>query len=89
MLLSLAVEHLREHTDAAWIDSTTDKNNNFFLGMLPDRRALARMVIGTGGVLDRGLVSGLPLMTKAVQWRRRAHTAWPAMVPSGSGPTSD
>jgi CelD/BcsL family acetyltransferase involved in cellulose biosynthesis len=86
MLLSLAVEHLREHTDAAWIDSTTDKNNTFFLGMLPERRALARMVIGTGGVLDRGLVSGLPLMTKAVQWRRRARTPRAAMVTSRPGP---
>jgi len=82
MLLSLAVEHLREHTDAAWIDSTTDRNNTFFLGMLPERRALARTVIGTGGALDRALVSGLPLMTKAVQWRHRDHTPRAAMVQS-------
>jgi len=80
MLLASAFEYLREQTDAQWIDSCADGNNRFVLDMFPERRMISRIVIGTGGTLDRRLVSALPLMTKAVQWRRRAHTPRAAIV---------
>ena len=66
MLLYLALNYLRDNTDAAWLDSTSDKDNEFFLGMLPERRKLARLLIGIGGAFDRTLVSALPVMTKLV-----------------------
>ena len=74
MLLSLALTHLRENTDAAWIDSTTDPNNVFFLGMLPERRTLSRLLIATGGALDRDLVSALPTITKLVAAEKHLRT---------------
>ena len=71
MLLSWALNHLRDNTDAAWIDSASDRNNPFFLGMLPERRKLARLTIGVGGPFDRSLVSAMPMVTKLVALRRR------------------
>jgi CelD/BcsL family acetyltransferase involved in cellulose biosynthesis len=64
MLLSSALTYLRDTTDAAWFDSMTSKDNTFFLGLLPERRRLSRLFIGTGGTLDRALVSALPAMAK-------------------------
>ena len=64
MLLISALNHLRENTDAAWVDSTSDKDNAFFLGMMPERRTLSTLLIGTGGAVDRAMVSALPTMTK-------------------------
>jgi len=64
MLLSSALTFLRDTTDATWFDSMTSKDNAFFLGLLPERRRLSRLFIGTGGALDRALVSALPAMTK-------------------------
>ncbi len=66
MLMSMALNHLRDHTDAAWVDSATDPGNTFLLGMLPERRTVSTILIGTGGVVDRSLVSALPMMTKVV-----------------------
>jgi len=66
MLLSLALNYLRDNTDAQWIDSLADKGNAFVLGMLPERRRLSALLIGTGGGLDRALVLALPTMTKLV-----------------------
>ncbi|HEY5025187.1 MAG TPA: GNAT family N-acetyltransferase [Acidimicrobiales bacterium] len=64
MLLSSALTFLRDSTDATWFDSMTSKDNSFFLGLLPERRTLSRLFIGTGGTVDRALVSALPAMTK-------------------------
>ena len=47
-----------------WFDSMTGKDSVFFLGLLPERRRLSRFFIGTGGTLDRAIVSALPAMTK-------------------------
>jgi len=66
MMVSLAMNFLRDNTDAAWIDSTTDRDNDFFLGMMPERRTLSTILIGTGGAVDRAMVSALPTMTKLV-----------------------
>jgi len=66
ILLVSALSHLRDNTDAAWLDSSADPNNAFFLGIMPERRTLSRLLIGTGGVWERNLVSALPTMTRVV-----------------------
>ena len=66
ILLSSALNHLRESTDAVWIDSLADKDNAFVLRMLPERRMLSTLLVGTGGALDRSLVSKMPTMIKLV-----------------------
>jgi hypothetical protein len=71
MLLSSALTFLRDTTDAAWFDSMTGKDSAFFLGLLPERRRLSRLFIGTGGRLDRAIVSALPAMTKIAAARRQ------------------
>jgi CelD/BcsL family acetyltransferase involved in cellulose biosynthesis len=76
MLLSMALNHLRDNTDAAWLDSTSDKSNKFFLGMLPERRTLARLLIGTGGALDRSLVAALPVMASTLASGRGMRHRW-------------
>ena len=73
MLLFSSLEYLRDRTDAQWIDSCSDKNNGFFLGMLPERRKLSMLLIGTGGVLDRSLVSSLPTVERIVALEKQAH----------------
>ena len=94
MLLSSALNFLRDSTDAAWIDSMTSKDNAFFLGMLPERRMLSRLLIGTGGPLDRALVSALPAMTRLSaakrQVQKRLVRAPTAAIGASSygGPTS-
>ena len=60
MLIAAGTEYLLEHTDAGWIDSSTDKDNAFLLELLPERRNLSTVLIGTGGALDRRAVSALP-----------------------------
>ncbi len=71
MLMSMALSHLRDHTDAEWVDSSTDAGNTFFFGMLPERRTISTILIGTGGIVDRSLVSALPTMTKLVVAEKR------------------
>jgi CelD/BcsL family acetyltransferase involved in cellulose biosynthesis len=71
MMVSSALNFLRESTDAVWVDSMTSKDNEFFLGMLPERRTLSRLFIGTGGRLDRAVVSALPAMTRLVDAERK------------------
>ena len=66
MLIAAGTEYLLEHTDAQWLDSSTDKGNAFLLELLPERRNLSTLLIGTGGRLDRAVVSALPAMTTAV-----------------------
>ena len=72
MVLGDAVAHLYERTDAAWIDSSTDKDNRFVFEMMPERRALCTMVIGTGRSLDKGAVAALPALARMVDGARRA-----------------
>ena len=45
--------------------------NTFFFGMLPERRTISTILIGTGGIVDRSLVSALPTMTKLVVAEKR------------------
>jgi CelD/BcsL family acetyltransferase involved in cellulose biosynthesis len=71
VLLILAMAFLYENTDAEWIDSATHKGNVHMLGILPERRALSQLLIGTGGRLDRAIVSALPAMTKLGSAKRR------------------
>jgi CelD/BcsL family acetyltransferase involved in cellulose biosynthesis len=86
MLLASAFDYLREQTDAQWIDSCADGNNRFVLDMFPERRMLSRLVIGTGGSLDRRLVAALPLMTKVVSGYRRTRAPRSAVSSSPSRP---
>jgi CelD/BcsL family acetyltransferase involved in cellulose biosynthesis len=87
MLMSLVLTFCRENTDAAWVDSMTDKDNAFFLGMLPERRTLSRLLIGTGGQLDRAVVSAFPAMTRfrAAQSQFRTRVARRSPPPHGAG----
>ena len=77
MVLYDAMQHLYEQTDAAWIDSSTDKDNRFLLEMLPERRTLCTMVIATGRVLDKAAVATLPAMASLVAGARSARARWP------------
>lgn len=48
VLLSSAIEYLGEKTDAQWIDSATQPNNEFFLRLMPGRRRFSEAIIGVG-----------------------------------------
>jgi hypothetical protein len=61
--LVMAMAYLYEHTDAEWIDSATHKGNSHMLDLLPERKAVSQLFVGTGGRLDRAMVSTLPAMT--------------------------
>jgi hypothetical protein len=76
IVLSDCMKYLLEHTDAQWIDSGTDKDNAFLLELLPERRALSTLFIGIGGLLDRGIVSALPAMTRALVAQRQVRDRW-------------
>lgn len=72
MLLEADMKLLLEQTDALWLDACTDPNNTFLLSMLPERRTTSTVFIGTGGAVDRALVSALPAMTRSVTELRSA-----------------
>ena len=72
MLLESALELLFEENDALWLDACADPDNGFLLAMLPERRTTSNVLIGTGGRVDRALVSATPTMAKAVAAQRRA-----------------
>ncbi len=72
ILFLLALSHMRDHSDAAWLDSATDKDSAFYLGMLPERRLVTNLLIGTGGAADRALVSAMPTLTSLVAVQRQA-----------------
>jgi len=40
-----------------WIDSCTYEGNETMLRMYPDRRSVATLVVATGGLVDRGILS--------------------------------
>jgi hypothetical protein len=63
---------LFKQTDATWIDSSTDPGNKINLEMLPERRAMAMLLIGTGGRVDRSLISAMPALTSGVSELRRS-----------------
>ena len=71
MLLASGLNLLRDSTDAQWVDSMTSKDNTFFLGLLPERRRISKLLIGTGGTLDKAVVSALPAMTRLGAAKRR------------------
>lgn len=72
LLLESGMEIQLEQTDASWIDSSADPDNAFLLEMLPERRTISMLLIGTGGGADRTLVSTMPIMTRGVAELRRA-----------------
>jgi hypothetical protein len=76
MLLESAMELLFKETDALWIDACTDPNSEFLLAMLPERRTTSTLLIGTGGLVDRTLVSATPAMARIVAAQRRARQKW-------------
>jgi hypothetical protein len=76
MLIAGGTEYLLEHSDARWIDSSTDKGNTFLLELLPERRKLSTVFIGTGGMLDKRVVWALPAMNKAVGEVRQMQRRW-------------
>jgi hypothetical protein len=61
--------------DAAWVEAPTDKDN-WSLHLLPEHRTLTNVLIGTGGLLDRSLVSALPAMRKVVTLPSQARNRW-------------
>ncbi len=87
MLLASALDFLRDNTDAAWIDSMTGKDNTFFLRMLPERRRLSRLYIGTGGRLDRAMVSALPALTKLAAARHQMQKRFVHATKRATGPS--
>jgi hypothetical protein len=88
MLIAGGTEYLLEHTDARWIDSSTDKGNAFLLELLPERRSLSTVLIGTGGRLDKSVVSALPAMTTVVGELRKVQQRW-ARTRSKGGPVEE
>ncbi len=68
--------YLLEHTDADWMDSSTDKDNAFLLEMMPERRTLSMLYIGVGGPLDKSIVRALPGMVRLVDSQRRLRERW-------------
>ena len=71
IVLVECMEYLLKHTDALWMDSSTDKDSAFLLEFLPERRRLSGIYIGVGGVLDRRIVAALPTMNRFVATQRR------------------
>ena len=75
ILTYLSLNYLRDHTDATWLEAPTDKDN-WTLRLLPERRTLSNVLIGTGGLLDRTLVSAVPAMEKLIALPGQARTRW-------------
>jgi CelD/BcsL family acetyltransferase involved in cellulose biosynthesis len=71
LLLEAVMDVLFKQTDATWIDSSTDPGNKINLEMLPERRSMAMLLIGTGGRVDRSLISAMPALTSGVSELRR------------------
>ena len=71
LMLQDVLETLLNQTEALWVDSSTDPQNEFLLKMLPERRTIAMLLIGTGGMIDRRAVASMPIMTRGVEELRR------------------
>jgi Acetyltransferase (GNAT) domain len=89
MVLADCMSYLLEHTDATWMDSTTDKDNALFLELFPERRTLSMLYIGVGGRLDRSVVAALPAMTRLVAEQRRIRNGWTRARTTRSRPAGD
>ena len=66
LLLEAVMEVLFKQTDATWIDSSTDQGNKINLEMLLERRSMAMLLIGTGGRVDRSLISAMPALKRCL-----------------------
>ncbi len=79
-----AIDHLQVTTDAAWIDTCTYEGNDTLERLYPDRRAVASVVVATGGAGDRATLRAVSLARRAL-WRSRearariARTAAPSV----------
>lgn len=76
MVFPDCMAYLLEHTDASWVDSATDKDNAFLLGIMPERRSLSMLYIGVGGTLDKSVVRALPGMARLVDTQRQLRERW-------------
>jgi CelD/BcsL family acetyltransferase involved in cellulose biosynthesis len=85
-LFYLSLSYLLDHTDATWFEAPTDKDN-WTLRLLPERRTLSNVLIGTGGLLDRTLVSAVPAMGKMIALPGQARTRWSQLRTPTSAPT--
>jgi hypothetical protein len=85
-LFFLSLRYLYDNTDAAWVEAPTDKDN-WSLHLLPEHRTLSNVLIGTGGLLDRTLVSALPAMRKFVALPSQARNRWSQSRTPTSAPT--
>jgi CelD/BcsL family acetyltransferase involved in cellulose biosynthesis len=57
------------------IDTCADPRNNFLAGIYPDSRRMAKVIIGTGGAIDRNVVEAIPLLQAARRESARLLTA--------------
>ncbi len=80
--------HLLEHTDAGWVDSATDKDNQFLLEILPERRSLSVLYVGVGGALDKSVVRALPGMVRFVASQRQMREQWARSRSKDATPTT-
>ena len=71
LLLESALATQFEQTEASWLDSNTDPDNSFLLEMLPERRTISMVLIGTGGTVDRRVISTMPMISRGVNEVRR------------------
>jgi hypothetical protein len=71
LLLESVLAMQFEQTEAIWLDSSTDPDNSFLLEMLPERRTISMLLIGTGGTVDRRVISTMPIITRGVNELRR------------------
>jgi hypothetical protein len=71
LLLESVLAMQFEQTEASWLDSSTDPDNSFLLEMLPERRTISMLLIGTGGTVDRRVISTMPIITRGVNELRR------------------
>jgi len=74
ILFADVLEFLRDRTDAEELTVFTDRDNRFFLDVLPERRHVSMLLVGTGGPVDRVCVSALPTMGRMAARQRAVHT---------------
>jgi hypothetical protein len=72
LLLESVLAMQFEQTEASWLDSSTDPDNSMLLEMLPERRTISMLLVGSGGTLDRTVISMMPFVTRCVAQLRRA-----------------
>lgn len=76
MVFADCTKYLFDNTDAAWMDSATDKDNPLMSEMLPEHRTISMLYVGVGGPLDRSVVKSLPGLTRLVTGQRRLRDRW-------------